>query len=441
MSIMKRAMMPNPMNKGILYRQTGGSTNPYAPDYGGGFDPNAPRELTPMPTPIGDSFWRKAGGQERYLDRTRVNPGQEAPGPTPGAPTIPNLPGVDAHEGLNEAIASGAGPVITEGMTPEEITNAYIEWASNPANIPDYYGGATVAEFDPLELKSFAEKEALAAKQNELNQQQLDYYQGILSGDSPHLQRAADKAAGSAATAFFGAGTPGSARGQYASELAAQEAQFRAQEGALQGIGGVQNKLALGADLLADVGGQRREYVQDVVNEDIKRWNFAQLAPQQQWDKLLGLAQQLKAMELGHTAGSEGSSVAPWKDILATGAAAAGIDSNILDSVLNLLNEGGPVYKQMGGPIPGQDPMAPPPGGEAPMPSGPGIMGAMGQPPAEPPMEKPGGIMGGEMMDMQMIAGPETSELDKAEGILQGLAAASGGSLKITRKTKGGKKK
>ena len=144
MSIMKRAMMPNPMNKGILYRQTGGSTNPYAPDYGVGFDPNAPRALIDMPTPVGPI----GGGKGQFLDRPHRaprTPGQgdspppPAPGPTPGAPTIPHLPGVEAEEGLNLEISGGvdpvtgetiapAGPVIPPNATPEEIIEIVTQW-------------------------------------------------------------------------------------------------------------------------------------------------------------------------------------------------------------------------------------------------------------------------------------------------------------------------
>ena len=369
---------------------------------------------------------------------------------TPGAPTIPPLPGVDAHETLNETITS-TGPVITEGMTPEEITNAYITWASDPNNIPDYYGGATVAEFDQAELDAFAQKEALAAEQDALNKQRLSQYQDWLDPNSQAQQYAQNQAAQKAAGAAFGAGTPGSARGQYASAAAAQAAQHGLTQDALAGIEGVQGDLTKGADLLADVGSQRREYVQNVINEDIKRWNFAQLAPQEQWDKLLGLANQLKAMELGNVSGDGGGGGDDWKSILANVVGSSiGDTGGILESILGFLNQGGPVvdYKQGGGILggpqagpPAAAPMGPPPGGiigaKPPMtPPGAGIMGTPPSAPSAPPMEKP---MGGEMMQMSMMTSEPTSEIDKAEGILQGLAAASGGTLTIKRKSKGGK--
>ena len=69
------------------------------------------------------------------------------------------------------------------------------------------------------------------------------------------------------------------------------------------------------------------------------------------------------------------------------------------------------------------------------------MMDSVGPMPSATPEMTPPEPMGAEMMSMDMVAGPDMSELDKAEGILQGLAAASGGTLKVTRKTKGGKKK
>ena len=196
---------------------------------------------------------------------------------TPGTPTIPNLPGTTAHEALNESIAAGEGPTIAEGATPEEINKAYIEWASNPANIPDYYGGATVAEFDPLQLEAFASKENTASQLDALNKQQLDYYQGILSGTSPHLQRAADTAAQTTSNAFFGAGTPGSARGQYAGALAAQDAVRANRQNALNALGSERGNLTGAADIVSGVGEDRRKLSQDVIDEDIKRFNYCLL--------------------------------------------------------------------------------------------------------------------------------------------------------------------
>lgn len=335
-----------------------------------------------------------------------------------------------------------SGPVITPDMTPEEITEAYITWASDPNNIPDYYGGATIAEFDPAEIEAFRQKELLAAEQDRLNKERLGIYESYLDPESEAQQRAQEIAAGRASTSAYGAGTLGSARSQYASAKAAMDSQRALEQAGLSGIAGVQDDLTKGADLLGSVGEERRKYVQDVINEDIKRWNFAQLAPQQQWDKLLGLANQLKGMELGTLTDSGGNSVPAWKNILADVFAGSGGDSSILESVLGLFNRGGPVisYRQGGG-IMG-DPMM-----DSPMPPAPpapgGIMGAapaagagiMGKPMMKEPMQ------GGEMsqMGITMMSEEPMSELDKAEGILQGLAAASGGTLKIKRKSKGGK--
>ena len=133
--------------------------------------------------------------------------------------------------------------------------------------------------------------------------------------------------------------------------------------------------------------------------------------------------------------------------LLAAAAGDGGADGDIIETILSFLNEGGPVvsYRQGGG-IMGdsmmEEPMSPTP------PSPGGILGA--QPPAdagimgESIMDKPmpsESMMGGEMsqMDITMMSDEPMSEIDKAEGILQSLAAASGGTLKIKRKSKGGK--
>ena len=462
MSIMRNVMMRDPLmgkqnlynRGGPIYRVAGGLSEAVGEGFSQAIANSTPtatsRSRWTPPPGAGDSPWEN----ESWPGKDQAT--EVAPLPTPGTPTIPNLPGVDAHENLNESIA-GAGPTISADMTPEEINEAYINWAADPSNIPDYYGGATVAEFDPLQLEAFAKKEATAGQLDELNKQQLDYYQGILAGNSPHLQRAADRAAGSTANTFFGAGTPGSSRGQYAANLAAQEAQFGLQQDAISGISGVQDRLTQGADLLGSIGQERRDYVQNVINEDIKRWNFAQLAPQQQWDRLLGLANQLKGMELGTLVDSGGNNIPAWKQILASAAGGGGADSSIVDNILNFLNnEGGYIgtaaeYRQAGG-IMG-DPMM-----EEPMMQDP-MMDQLGGPEIDPmlqeatqagPMMEPQGIMkpdsmaptgdvGITEMDVSMVSEEPMSEIDKAEGILQGLAAASGGALTIKRKTKGGK--
>ena len=431
MSIMNSMGTQNPYkNKGgILYRNTGGTAltpenyDAYIKAYqdwnkGGRLDPE-------FPEPNIADYSAASSSTGAPTTSTAV---------TPGTPTIPDLPGVASHENLNDSIP-GSGPIITASMTPEEITQAYITWASDPANIPDYYGGATVAEFDPAQIAAFDQKEELAKEQDRLNLERLGTYESWLDPESEAQMQAQQRAAQTAGSTFYGAGTPGSARSQIAASAAALDAQQGLQSQALSGIEGVQDDLTAGADILSGVGAERRQYVQDVINEDIKRWNFAQLAPQQQWDKLLGLANQLKGMELGTLVDSGGDSVPAWKSILASvaGPVLGDAGSGILDAVLGLFNKGGPVYKQSGG-ILGGDPMM---GQQPPM-----------QPTPTPPAPK--GIMGnamppamGETMQMTMVSEEPISEIDKAEGILKGLEASSGGSIKVIRKTKkkGGKSK
>ena len=121
-------------------------------------------------------------------------------------------------------------------------------------------------------------------------------------------------------------------------------------------------------------------------------------------------------------------------------------------------NEGGPVYKQMGGPL--EDPMMPPgmPQEGAPMPP---------QPPVDPMMDEGmpmdpmaaggapmgGGIMGGQapietqepmmgdpMMDMGFELEP-MSEIDKVEDAVEMLIATTGAPLTVTRKVMKAKSK
>ena len=278
------------------------------------------------------------------------------------APTNPSLPGVEAHESLNTAItgidvdgnpteAGPSGPIIDPvDKTPEEIYKKAVEWAADPINTPDYYGGNPIAELDPAQLEAFRQKELAAGATNQLNQQRLNAYQDWLDPNSQASILARSQAVDDTTGAFFGAGSGASARGQQAVGAASKQAQLGLQQQALTGIEGVQDDLTAGADILSGIGKERQNYVQDVINEDIKRWNFAQLAPQQQVERILAYANQLKAMELGVAQDSPQHSNL-IKTILAGAIDSAGGDSGIIDFIGGLFNQGGRVYKQGGGQV------------------------------------------------------------------------------------------
>ena len=378
--------------------------------------------------------------------------------PITGQPTLPHLPGVGAHEDLNRQIGEGGGaPVVDATKSPDEVYKDILGIEADPTSQPDYYGGATVAEFDPAQIEGFRQRELAAHEQNRLAQEQLARAEGRLDPNSAYSQRLQRQAAQQASGAFGGAGSFGGLKSQGAVGHGTQAALLDSQRQAEADISNLSERLTQGAETLGKVGSERRKYVQDVINEDIKRWNFAQLAPQQQRDRVLALASQLKAMELGSVIDPRsGTSVPAWKNILASavssqiGDAAGGVLDKILGG-LGFGNQGGAVYRQMGGPAMGdpmmegdpmmqQDPMAPP----APAPS---PMGGIADPMMEEPM---GGIMDAPMepgMDMGMdmeggITGmmePE-STIDSLEESLSGLPGITikRKKVKVKGKKKGG---
>ena len=365
-----------------------------------------------------------------------------------GQPTLPSLPGVTAHEDLNRQITEGGGaPVVDPTQDPEKVFEDILAIEADPTFQPDYYGGATVAEFDPAQIQGFAQRESAAEEQNRLAREQLARAEGRLDPTSEYSQRIQRQAAQQAAGAFGGAGSFGGLKSQGAVGHGVQTALLDQQRQAEADIAGLSERLTQGAETLGKVGAERRSYVQDVINEDIKRWNFAQLAPQQQRDRVLALASQLKAMDLGTVIDPRsGTSVPAWKNILASavssqvGDAAGGILDSIIGGIGGLFsNEGGPVYRQMGGGIMGpgmegqmmQDPMM-----DQGMPSDPmmasqppvgGIMDPMMQDAAMAP-EMQGGIMDPMMqedpmigMDSMMDINFETSTIDEIEESLAGI--------------------
>ena len=335
------------------------------------------------------------------------------------------------------------GGVIAPGLPNIDTTSldtAYkdvIDWSADPQNIPQYYTAPTVAQFDPLQTTAHQGLIDAAGQYDTITQDLVSEYTDQLDPNSTINQQLANQAAQSSANAFYGAGTPGSARGQYAGALAAQDAVRANRENALQQLGAQRGSLTGAADITAGVGGQRYGLSQKVIDEDIKRFNYGQLSPQQFADRILGLSAQQEALKQGNVgvdAGSPGFGGifgGLLSSALGGGLGGSGGIGNILGGLG--LNEGGEV--------PGMDPMM-----------GPGMASGMGPDPMmqdpmmspEPPMV-PGmdPMMGGDPMmtdvtQITAIAPEETSEIDKIEGILQGLALENP-NIKVKRKTKGGK--
>lgn len=342
--------------------------------------------------------------------------------PVTGAPIVDDLPDVDvAPDGLGEGYD-------TTDLTPDEIASDIIN-AEIGAGAAEYYPGETVADLDPATLQSFQDREAAAREAERLNQLQLSQYESQLDPNSAANQRLTQLAAQKSAGSFYGAGTPGSARGAYAGALAGQTAFNQAREGALEGISGVQEKLTQGAGILKGVGDERRQYVQDVINEHIKRYNAGEISASEYRARILAMAQTLKAIQEGTATVGE----------LSDPTQADPVESNT-GGMISYNNLGGEMGLDMAGPPPGEFGM---PGPELGAPSGPPMDPMMppGPPPAPEgiiggmPTEDPVGILAGEVEEPM-------SEIDKVEMMLEDLVAASDGDIKITRKKKkkGGKK-
>ena len=349
-----------------------------------------------------------------------------------GGVIAPGLPNIDVSQGI------------------DKIYQDALDYSADPVNIPQYYTGPTVTQFDPLQKLAQEGKIGAADQYDQLTSQLLGDYQQQLDPGSELNQYLGQQAATDATGAYFGAGTPGSQRNQYAANLASQDAVRASRDKALQSIGGLRGSLTGGSNIVGQVGDERRKLSQAITDEDIKRFNYAQLSPQEHLNRILGLSSQQQALQqgnVGYEASGSGGIGGIFGNLL--GSALGGGSGGGGGGLGGLFGGGGGgglgglgslFGFEEGGMVPDDgmpmDPMAPQ---GAPL-ADPMMDSAGPMPSAAPEMMSPE-PMGVEMMSMDMLAGPEVSELDKAEGILQGLAAASGGTLKVTRKTKGGKKK
>lgn len=386
-------------------------------------------------------IYRQTGGATYTID------------PVTGQPALGATPGADAQTVLNKQILEGdVGPTINVDDPTQTIKDvAKIE--ADPKSQPDFYGGSTVAALDPATLQSFKAREDAERRRQGILQDREATYRKYLTPE--YQQQAAQRGAQAATTAAFGAGGRGSGSTQYLATLGAEEAARKAEAAGLEGLSQVATDLGQSGELLSGIGEERRNYIQQQIDEDIKRWNFAQLAPGQLREKLVQLATTLKALETGNVAADAGGGGNVVRDLLndtftSIASSVGSKSANDFLSIFNNLAGGGPVYKAGGGMInylqaggmggiADAEPMAPTPG----LPTSPGP--GMGQEPmmSPSPMEPPAGIagaeMGGEHMGgLDMEYEEPKSELDIVEDQLRSIAAASGGNIKITRKVKKG---
>ena len=171
----------------------------------------------------------------------------------------------------------------------QQLANA-ADWYAQPGNLPQYYTGATVAAPGPVTEDAWARYTDVAGEADSITNQLVADYQAQLDPNSALNKQYAQNAANRAGSAYFGAGTPGSARGQYASQVAAQDIYRDRRDKALQGLGAQRQELDFGADILSRVGKEQRDIGQDVIDEDIKRWNYYQTLPAQVQEQLLGIS-------------------------------------------------------------------------------------------------------------------------------------------------------
>lgn len=368
--------------------------------------------------------------------------------PVTGQPILNVQPGKDA---LQEHVNTPAG-AITTSTEPDQIIKDVLK--DSTTYDPQYYGGDTVASLDPATIASFNTKiQAAKDRQGILADREAGYRKYLTP---EYQQQAYDRGQSAGLTAAFGAGGRGSASAIQAATLGAEEAARKAYDSGLEGLSNVASELTQSGELERGVGQERRQYIQEKINEDIKKWNFTQLAPEQQRQRLIEYATALKAIQEGNVQSGGGGGGGGFNDILNTALTAVStLQGNGFDPVEFFQSlfraEGGPVYKAGGGMIYRQ------------LGGGIGEMGMEGQggigsdpmmseptmaPPAAPMMPEPapmsptegiaGADMGPEMGALEMEYEEPKSELDMVEDQLRAVAAASGGNIKITRKVKKG---
>ena len=350
------------------------------------------------------------------------------------APAV--LPGVDAHRQLRARQDTGTPFVPTTGEYEKDI-DSFIKYAGDPRNVPDYYSGSTVAQPGADTNLSREGLRGAADQYDALTGDLLGDYQAQLDPNSAINQQLGQAASVAGNLAGYNSGVLGGLRSQQATQGAARQAIQQNRQNALDKISGLRGDLRGGSDILGEVGRELDSEQQDIINEDIKRFNYAQLSPQQQIDRVLSLLTAKEGLKQGRfQAPTQDRSGGIFSNLAGDFARKAG--GSILDSVFGGFgfNQGGeipgeaPVGDPMMGPGEGVDPMM-----DANMPQDP--MAAGGDPMMSDPMSQDpmmGDPLAADPMTNDMMAEPQ-SEIDQVASAVEQLIASTGAPLTITRKT------
>ena len=172
------------------------------------------------------------------------------------------------------------------------------------SNVPDYYPANTVAGIDPYQQQALQQLLRAAPGQTQLGQQYADVVSGYATGAAPAIQRLSQRAGQATADAFGGTGTFGGARQRLAANQAAANTVYDNQLKALGHIPEAQQALTTGATTTAGVGDFYRDYNQNVIDEDIKRFNYYEQIPGQLLQQRLGLGALHQAASDGNLTGT-----------------------------------------------------------------------------------------------------------------------------------------
>ena len=318
------------------------------------------------------------------------------------------LAGEVAQQQIEDKIASTGGTsLINTNADFVDVAKEASGYYADTANIPQYYTDSTVAGVNPT-LQSGYDTGILASGLHGLTTADLvSQRYDMMDPNGAYAQNLSDQAIAGVNRGWGNTGTLGSARNQLASADAANQAILGNTNTQLDAIAGLRDSYFTPSDRLRNIGEDKRKTEQQIIDEDIKRYNYAQLIPQTQLEKTLGAAQLGAAAQEGNVFAQSGGG---------SGDASA-------------FNEGGTVYANEGMMVDQMEQTAM----DAPMPEGNGIMNGMA-PEMPMPMEAP---MGAPMeMEEEMIP-----ELDRIEMALESLIQASGADVTIKRTTSDKKKK
>ncbi len=139
---------------------------------------------------------------------------------------------------------------------------------------PEFYPFDTVASLNPALVTGISQGTAAGALQDKYAKEQADYYRGILSGNSPALQQAAQTAAGATAGSFGAAGTLGSSRNALASNVASQQAIHGLQQNAAKGLNDAVSNASTGAGTTIKAGALKQTHDQSVIDADREAYEY-----------------------------------------------------------------------------------------------------------------------------------------------------------------------